>query len=147
MLARVVVGPEIPLPQFLHGLCAGFPSPADDFLDESIDLSRLLIRNAPATFLWKVDGSSCIEFGIFDGDLLVVDRSHDPRNGDVVVAIVNGERSLKKLILEPGRPLQLAMGNRDMGSYELPAVAEVEIWGVVTFNVHWLRQPVARRSA
>lgn len=144
MLARLIIEAEITVPLFLHGLCAGFPSPADDFLDESIDLTRLLIRNPPATFLWKVDGHSMIDAGIYHGDLLLVDRSLAPRHRDVVVATVHGERSLKRLLLDGRRP-RLSFENRTMASYELPDIAEVEIWGVASFNVHWLREPVRRR--
>ena len=145
MLARLTIQAEITVPLFLHGLCAGFPSPADDFLDEAIDLTRLLVKNPPATFLWKVDGNSMIDAGIYHGDLLVVDRSLTPRHRDIVVATVHGERSLKRLLLDGRRP-RLAFENRAMPSYDLPEVAEVEVWGVARCNVHWLREPVARRA-
>ncbi|QTQ83998.1 hypothetical protein J8N08_13480 [Agrobacterium tumefaciens] len=88
----------------LHGLCAGFLSPADDYVGESLDLTRLLIRNPPATFLWKVDGNSMRDGGIFYGDFTVVDRSVTPADGNVVVATVHGKRSLKRLHLKAGRP-------------------------------------------
>lgn len=143
MLARVTIEAEVRIPLFLHGLCAGFPSPADDFLDEAIDLTRLLVRNAPATFLWKVDGTSMVDAGIYHGDLLVVDRSLTARHRDIVVATVHGERSLKRLLLDRGRP-RLAFENRSLPAYDLPEIAEVEIWGVATFNVHWLREPARR---
>lgn len=139
MLARVTIQAEVSVPLFLHGLCAGFPSPADDFLDQSIDLTRLLIRNPPSTFLWRVDGHSMIDAGIFDGDLLVVDRSLKPRHRDIVVAIVHGERSLKRLLLDGDRP-RLAFENKSFPAYSLPEMAEVEIWGVARCNVHWLRE-------
>lgn len=144
MLARVRIEAEIIIPIFSYGLCAGFPSPADDFLDEGIDLTRLIIRNPPATFLWKVDGHSMRDAGIYDGDLLVVDRSLTPRHGDVVVVIVHGERSLKRLHLDGTRP-RLSFENRDMPAFDLPEIAEVEIWGVARCNVHWLRKPAARK--
>ena len=144
MLARVLIEAEIITPIFSHGLCAGFPSPADDFLDEGIDLTRLIVRNPPATFLWKVDGHSMRDAGIYDGDLLVVDRSLTPRHGDVVVVIVHGERSLKRLHLDGARP-RLSFENRDMPAFDLPEIADVEIWGVARCNVHWLRKPAARK--
>ncbi|KAB2684396.1 LexA family protein [Brucella tritici] len=122
----------------LHGLCAGFPSPADDYIEEAIDLSRLLILNPPATFLWRVEGHSMRDAGIFHGDLLVVDRSLTPMDGDIVVAIVHGERSLKRLSLRGGRA-RLLFENRDMPLFSVPEIAEVEIWGVATSNIHWLR--------
>lgn len=139
MLIELKFEAEILVPMFAHGLCAGFPSPADDFLDESIDLNTLLVRNRPATFLWRVDGHSMRDAGIFHGDLLVVDRSLKPVDGDIVVAIVDGEQSLKRLRLSGGRP-RLVFENREMPFFELPEIAEVEIWGVVVCNIHWLRR-------
>ena len=126
------------LPFFLEGLCAGFPSPADDHVDQSIDLLALLIPNKPATFLWRVDGHSMQDAGIYHDDILVVDRSLTPRHGDVVVAIVNGERSLKRLHLDGPRP-RLAFENAEFPAYPLPEEGDVEVWGVVRCNVHWLR--------
>jgi len=132
-------GSSRPLPTFLEGLCAGFPSPADDYLDESIDLAELLIRNQPATFLWRVTGHSMREAGIFDGDLLIVDRSLEPVDGDIVVVIVNGERSLKRLQVRKGQ-LILRFENRDFPeSFDLREGDEVEIWGVVRCSIHWHR--------
>ncbi len=125
------------LPVGLHGVCAGFPSPADDYLDDNIDLSKLLCPNPPATFLWRVDGHSMSDAGIYHDDLLVVDRSLSPTHGDVVIAIVNGERSLKRLLLNGQRP-QLACDNVDYPAYEIPEGADTEIWGVVRCNIHWL---------
>lgn len=83
-------GFDLRLPFFTVGLCAGFPSPADDYADEAIDLSVLLMRNRPATFLFRVDGDSMVDEGIFHGDIVVVDRSLLPVDHSIVVAIVNG---------------------------------------------------------
>lgn len=126
------------LPLFLEGICAGFPSPADDYIDQSIDIASLLAPNPPATFLWRVDGHSMKDAGIYDGDLLVVDRSLTARHGDVVVAIVNGERSIKRLHLKGGRP-RLVLENKEFPAFPMYAESEIEIWGVVLCNVHWLR--------
>jgi DNA polymerase V len=139
MSKPVQIGSSLELPVVAHGVCAGFPSPADDHLDEPIDLTRLMIQNPPATFLWRVDGSSMQDAGIFDGDLIVVDRSLDPRDGDVVVATVHGERSLKRLNIREGRP-RLSLENESMAPYEVPEDAEVDVWGVVVCNVHWHRR-------
>ena len=140
MLSQVVIGAEILVSLYLEGLCAGFPSPADDYIDERIDLSRLLVRNPAATFLWRVSGSSMKDAGIYDRDILVVDRSLTPKHGDIVVAIVNGERSLKRLLLDGARP-RLVFENTALPSYVLPELSEVEIWGVATWNAHRLRAP------
>jgi DNA polymerase V len=133
----VALGPELRVPMFEHGVCAGFPSPADDFLEGAVDVARLLVTNPPATFLWRVDGDSMQNAGIFDRDILVVDRSLEPRDRDVVVAIVNGERSLKRLRLSGGP--RLAFANKRLPIYEAPELAEIELWGVVTWNLHRLR--------
>lgn len=85
---------KIQLPVIAYGLCAGFPSPADDHLDETINLNHLLVARTPATFLWRVYGESMLDAGVYHGDLLVGDRCPDPQNGDVVVATVHRERSL-----------------------------------------------------
>lgn len=129
---------EVLVPLMLYGLCAGFPSPADDYIDDTIDLSKLLISNPPATFLWRVDGHSMRDAGIFHGDLLIVVRSVKPRDGDIVVATVHDERSLKRLSLKGDRP-RLTFENRDMPTFEIPELAEVEVWGVAISNIHWLR--------
>ncbi|MBZ6078818.1 LexA family protein [Microvirga puerhi] len=139
MLAKVVLGAEVVVPLYIEGLCAGFPSPADDYIDERIDLARLLVRNPAATFLWRVSGWSMKDAGIYDKDILVVDRSLQPRHNDVVVAIVNGERSLKRLLVEGGRP-RLVFENKALPSFTLPELAEIEIWGVARCNVHMLRK-------
>jgi DNA polymerase V len=139
MPSPVLINAVIEVPMVAHGVCAGFPSPADDHLDDPIDLTSLLIQNPPATFLWRVDGSSMRDAGIFDGDLLVVDRSLDPRDGDVVVATVDGERTLKRLSVRDGRP-HLSLENSDMPAYELSEVTEVEVWGVIVCNIHFHRQ-------
>lgn len=121
-------------PIFQHGLCAGFPSPADDYLDETIDLAKILTPNLPATFFWRVNGHSMRGAGIFDGDMLIVDRSLKPSHNDVVVAVVNGEITLKRLLTKGGS--KLVCDNKEYAHYKCPDNAEVEIWGVVTFNIH-----------
>lgn len=136
--ARLLIRSRVEIPLFLEGLCAGFPSPADDYIDERVDLNRVLVPNPPASFLWRVSGHSMIDAGIFDGDLLIVDRSLTPLHGDIVVVIVNGERSLKRLHLDGPRP-RLTFENAALPLYPLPDLADVEIWGVARCNVHWLR--------
>ena len=83
-----------------------------------------------------------VEAGIYHGDILVVDRSLKPSHRDIVVAIVNGERSLKRLLIEQGRP-RLAFENKEFPAYPIYENAEIDIWGVVRCNIHWLRE---RRS-
>ena len=110
-MSPAVLGPPIFLSVYLKAVRAGFPSPADDYLDQPIDLSRTLIQNAPATFIMTVAGDSAIDVGIFDGSLITVDRSLVPKDGDAIVVDVNGERSIKVFRIVGGRS-SLAFGNR-----------------------------------
>lgn len=133
-----LIGPigsdSLVLPMVGTRICAGFPSPADDFLDEEVDLVRILTPNRAATFLWRVSGHSMVEAGIHDGDVVVVDRSAKPKHGEVVVATINGEVSLK-LFLSDGMP-RLAFANRRMPAFALNESSDVEIWGTVTWTLH-----------
>ena len=79
-------------------LCAGFPSPADDYVEEALDPARLVVTNPTATFMWRVAGRSMIGAGINDGDYVVVDRSLVPRAGDAVVAVIDGQPSAKRVV-------------------------------------------------
>ena len=119
-----------------QALCAGFPSPADDFLEGSLELPRWLVPNPPATFAWNISGDSMRAAGIFDRDLAVVDRSLKPGNGSVVVAAIDGEMSVKRLRIE-GTRAQLAFENPDLPAFSLDEAAEGEIWGVVRFSIRW----------
>ena len=135
------------MPLHLMGtrICAGFPSPADDFIDDEIDLTRILVANRPATFLWRVSGNSMIEAGIHDGDVVVVDRSMNPRHGEVVVASIRGEVSLK-LYLNDGKP-RLAFANKDMPAFAVSEEDDVTVWGVVTWTLHKPNKRCAAKSS
>ncbi len=135
----IALGAPVLLAVFRKAVRAGFPSTADDYLDQPIDLSRTLITNAPATFIMTVAGDSAIDVGIFDGSLITVDRSLSPRDGDAVVVDVNGERSVKIVRISGGRQ-SLAFGNRRYPDYEPGADAEIEIFGVVTNTVRRFRR-------
>ena len=108
---------------------AGFPSPADDFVEEEIDLQRLLVTNRPATFLVRVAGDSMIGKGLFDGDLAIVDRSLTPQDGDVVVVDVDGERSFKVWGRQGDPAMTLSFANPRYPAYRLDAEDFVEVWG------------------
>lgn len=138
---RVRKGDAVYIPLILHRLCAGFPSPADDYAEETIDLTQLLVANRPATFLFRVVGDCMVDAGIFDGDLLVVDRSLTPRHRDVVVALVEAEQTLKRLLIERGRP-RLVNENRLLPPFALPAGTSFNVWGVATCALHALRGPI-----
>lgn len=138
-VSPAVVGPPIFLPVYLKAVSAGFPSPADDYLDAPIDLSRELVQNAPATFIIRVAGDSAIDVGIFDGSLITVDRSLVPRDGDAVVVDVNGERSIKIFRVAAGRS-RLTFGNRRYPEYDPGPDPEIEIFGVITNTVRRFRR-------
>ena len=89
---------KLTIPFYLHKVGAGFPSPATDYIEDDIDLNSHLITNAPATFIIRVQGKSMVDVGIYDGDLLIVDKSIDPRNFSTVIANVNEELVVKTLI-------------------------------------------------
>lgn len=123
-------------------VCAGFPSPADDFLEEALGLPRWLVPNPPATFLWRVSGSSVIGAGIHDGDIVVVDRSVEPASNDIVLAIIEGTTSLKRYRLD-GNRATLSFDSPDLPATPIEDIAEATIWGVVTTSLR-LHRPLTR---
>ena len=124
------------LPFFSERISAGFPSPAQGYLDEHLDLNRLCIRRPASTFLLRVEGDSMVDAGIFAGDILIVDRSLEAVAGDVVVASLEGEFTVKELQLLPTpmlRPRNAAYAPIPIGD------DGVDLFGVVTFCLHALR--------
>ena len=119
------------LPLFLSRIPAGFPSPADDFIESALDLNAYLVRNPAATFMVRVSGDSMIGAGIHDGDILVVDRSEEPSHGKIVVAVLDGELTVKRLHLKNGERL-LVPENPRYKAVRLEAEQELHVWGVVT---------------
>ena len=125
------------LPVFLGRLPAGFPSPADDYLEGKLDLNRHLIKHPAATFFVRVTGDSMIGAGIHSGDLLVVDRSLEPSDKNVVVAVLDGELTVKRLFKQHG-VLRLLPENLNYQPIEITPQQTIEIWGVVTNVIHAL---------
>ena len=125
------------IPLFAHSIHAGFPSPADDYVSESLDLNEHLIAHKEATYFLRATGQSMLGAGIHDGDLLVVDRSLTPRHRAVVIAVVDGEFTVKRLYKRAGR-IRLLAENPDYPSIEFADGQELEIWGVVTSVIHRL---------
>lgn len=109
----------------------GFPSPADDFIDDGIDLHRLLVRNPAATFLYRADGWSMIDAGICDGDILVVDRSVRPLPGDLVIAVWDGNQPTCKVLKAFEQHIELHSANPDFPPIILPPGTDVEVFAVV----------------
>ena len=125
----------ISLPLFVGGVSAGFPSPAEDFTDRKLDLNELLIKNPAATFFVRVEGDSMIGAGIHHDDILVVDRSREAVSGDVVIAVLDGELTVKRLVRN-ALCGHLVAENPDYPSIEISKENGCEIWGVVTSVIH-----------
>jgi len=130
---------RVKIPLLFSSIPAGFPSPAEDYIEAMIDLNELLITNPVATYLMRVQGLSMIEGGIFPQDIIVVDRSIDAQNGDVVVAVVDGEYNVKRLYHQEGQ-IMLLSDNPDYPPIVVPELAELTIWGVVTNVIHQVKR-------
>jgi len=116
---------------------AGFPSPSQDYSDTQIDLTKLLIRDELSTFIVRVSGDSMEGAGIYDGDELIVDRSIEPRDGHVVIAIVDGEMTVKRLRVTP-TGVVLQAENATYPDVQVAELSELMIWGVATRCLHHL---------
>tara|TARA_Y100000748_G_C15097870_1_gene333158 strand:+ start:37 stop:492 length:456 start_codon:yes stop_codon:yes gene_type:complete len=127
---------EIPLIDTM--VSAGFPSPADDYLDLPIDLNDYLVENSAATFYIRVSGNSMKDEGIDDGDLLVVDRSKIPKNNDVIIGVLNGEFTVKK-IQKTKTKLFMVAANKNYEKIEITEEMDFSVWGVVTYVIHKTR--------
>ena len=125
---------KLKLPFYIHKVGAGFPSPATDYIEDDVDLNTHLIKNAPATFIIRVQGKSMTNVGIYDGDLLIVDRSINPKNSSTVIANVNEELVVKTFIKGKNNNY-LASGPNKIELSENPNVI---VWGVVTYVIHKL---------
>lgn len=120
------------LPLFGARVPAGFPSPADDFIEGMLDLNDLLVTNPPATFFVRVSGHSMFGAGIYPNSLLVVDRSVKPTHGRIVVAVVDGELTVKRLRRLRGGSVELVAENPEFPPLRFTDGQELMIWGVVT---------------
>lgn len=114
---------------------AGFPSPAEDFLEKRLDLNDYLIKNKAATFLIKVQGDSMINAGIHSGDILIIDRSVEASDGKIVLGVLNGEFTIKRVLKKKGK-LFLTPENDAYQPIEITEEMDFNIWGVVTHSIH-----------
>ncbi|WNV05748.1 translesion error-prone DNA polymerase V autoproteolytic subunit [Candidatus Methylospira mobilis] len=128
----------LPLPLFLNRISAGFPSPADDYVEDRIDLNEQLIRNKAATFFLRVQGESMTGAGINPGDTLIVDRSLAPASGTVVIAVLDGELTVKRLWFDQSGVVELRAENPRFPPIPVGEYQQLEIWGVVTSVIHKL---------
>ena len=126
------------LPFHLHKVGAGFPSPATDYIEDDIDLNAHLIKNIPSTFLIRVQGKSMNKVGIHNDDLLVVDRSLDPKHFSTVVANVNEELVVKTFLKEKNQSFLISGSNEIRDKINLTENPEIFVWGVVTYVIHAL---------
>ena len=124
-----------PLPIFESGVSAGFPSPAEDHLDLSLDLNEYIVKHPSSTFYIYAKGDSMIDSNIQDGDLMVVDKSINPNNKSIVIAVINGEFTVKR-ILYIDKKMYLSPDNQKYNPIEITTDMDFEIWGVVTHVIH-----------
>jgi len=127
---------KLTVPFYLHKAGAGFPSPATDYIEEDVDLNIHLIKNVPATFIIRVQGKSMIDVGIYDGDLLVVDKSLKPKNFSTVIANVHDELVVKNFVKEKDEQFLTSGSKKIEDRIIINSESDIFIWGVVTYVIH-----------
>ncbi|WP_417558169.1 LexA family protein [Mesoflavibacter zeaxanthinifaciens] len=125
------VSSYLKLPFVANGISAGFPSPADDFLDINIDLNKYLIKNPTTTFYGRVSGNSMIDAGINDGDLLIIDKSLEPKNNKIAVCFIDGDFTVKRISIEKDC-VWLIAENQNYKPIQVTKDNDFIIWGIVT---------------
>jgi DNA polymerase V len=127
---------KLELPLFVHPVSAGFPSPAEDYIDLKLDLNEFLIKRPSSTFLVRVSGNSMIKAGIHHGDILTVDRSITPTEGKIVVAVINGDCTVKRIQYKNDILLLLPENDQYQPIQVKEFTDTLYIWGVVTHVIH-----------
>ena len=127
-----------PLPFIASSVQAGFPSPAEGYIERSLDINELVVKHPAATFYIKVHGDSMQNAGISSEDILVVDRSLKARHQDIVVAVLDGEFIVKRLLLEQN-DIFLISENKSQSLIKINKSSQFEVWGVVTYVIHKTR--------
>ena len=127
---------KLTVPFYLHKAGAGFPSPATDYIEEDVDLNVHLIKNVPATFIIRVQGKSMTDVGIYDGDLLVVDKSLKPKNFSTVIANVHDELVVKSFVKEKDEQFLTSGSKRTEDKIIINNESDIFVWGVVTYVIH-----------
>lgn len=125
---------ELHLPIADEGIKAGFPSPAQDFMDLAIDLNKELVKHPASTFYGRVKGDSMIDAGIYDGDILIIDKSLDPKDGDMAVCYIDGEFTIKYIKIEKNA-IDLIPANNNYKPVTVTPENEFQIWGIVTYSI------------
>lgn len=137
LISRAGVLTSLQIPYVLERVEAGFPSPAQDYVEQSLDLNELCIKHPAATYFVRAKGDSMTGAGINDNDILVVDRSLDARHGDIVIASWDGELTVKELRTRPS--LTLVAHNPEYPAIQIQGFAELDIFGVVSHVIHSFR--------
>ena len=127
------------IPLATETISAGFPSPAEDYIELGIDLNKYLIKNPISTFFLRVSGSSMNNAGIYNNDLLIIDRSINPKPGHIVVALLDGEFTLKRLIKKQDN-YYLRADKENYPAINLYEYIDIQIWGVATYSIHELQK-------
>ena len=127
------------IPLAKEPISAGFPSPAEDYIEIGIDLNKYLIKNPISTFFLRVSGNSMNNAGIYNNDLLIIDRSINPHPGHIVVALLDGEFTLKRLIKEKDN-YYLKADKENYPAINLYEYIDIQIWGVAIYSIHELQQ-------
>ncbi len=135
---------KLKIPLFLERVSAGFPSPAQDYIEQTLDLNELCIQHPAATFFVRVEGESMCEAGIYPGDILVVDRSIQAEHGDIVIAGLHGEFTVKELELRPA--VRLVPRNKAYQPIEITEASELDIFGVVTNVIRHIRRKSSAKN-
>lgn len=128
---------ELKLPLVDAFISAGFPSPADDYLEAKLDLNHLLIQHPSSTFFARVRGNSMIDVGIHDGDILIIDKSLEPQPSSVLVCFIDGEFTVKRVQKKNG-DFYLVPQNKDFAPIKIEKSSDFRLWGVVTYCIHKL---------
>ena len=126
---------KVKIPLFSDSISAGFPSPADDYTEENIDLNEHLISNPFSTFFLRVKGNSMINAGIKDKDLIIVDKSLTAKPGNIIIAMIDGEFTIKRLSIK-NNELYLKAENHNYPDISFRNHIDIQIWGVVIYSIH-----------
>ena len=137
---------KYPVPIYSSSVSAGFPSPAEDYVEGKLDLNEHLIPRPSATFMVRATGDSMTGVGIFSGDILIVDRSIQPKHGSIIIAVIDAELTVKKLYKQKGI-IKLEPANPVYSSINVSDDMELWCWGVVTAAIHQYSESTISRSA
>ena len=136
-----IIETKLSLPLADAGIKAGFPSPAQDYMDTSIDLNEELVRHPATTFYGRVSGDSMVDAQVFDGDILVIDKSIEPQNKDMAVCFIDGEFTLKYIEIKKDA-VYLIPANKEYKPIKVTPEHNLKIWGVVTYVIHKVNKRV-----